>query len=319
MARNIFPKDELSGDYSVVKNNSLITARYKLSLAEQRLILTLMSKIKADDKTLMEYELDIQDFFELLGMSSDKNHAALKNTCKELAGRVVSIDTGNGFIAYSWLHHVEYLEKQGRVILQLHEYLKPFLLWAKENVYTKYTLGMALSFTSAYTIRVYELMKQYENLRQREISIKDFKLMLGITGSEYKQYANLKEKIIEKSINEINDKSDLLVTYKEIKDARKVVALSFTLKENWQNTHPVTAWYDAAKYKAKSIDELAKLLSKELKQRYDVMLKPEMLTLYTHTALLVTLFELKEGYYQDIEIKAPLPYFMAVLANKSLE
>ena len=81
-----FLKDELSGDREVVKNNQLIKAHYKLSAAEQKLVLTLCSKIKSDDITFKEYELDAREFFEMLGHKSLENYSNLQLVCKKLAG-----------------------------------------------------------------------------------------------------------------------------------------------------------------------------------------------------------------------------------------
>lgn len=99
MAKTAFPKDELSGDREVVKNNKLIQAHYRLSAGEQKIVLTLCSKIHCDDVTFKEYELKVSEFLELMGIkdSGGSQYNQLQNVCKKLASRVLKIDTGNGF------------------------------------------------------------------------------------------------------------------------------------------------------------------------------------------------------------------------------
>ncbi len=136
MAKTAFPKDELSGDREVVKNNKLIQAHYRLSAGEQKIVLTLCSKIHCDDVTFKEYELKVSEFLELMGIkdSGGSQYNQLQNVCKKLASRVLKIDTGNGFKVFPWMHHVEYKEKEGVILLQFHEYMAPYLLYIKNNI-----------------------------------------------------------------------------------------------------------------------------------------------------------------------------------------
>lgn len=238
-----YPKDELSGDRSVVKNNQLVNAHYRLTAGEQKLVLTLCSKISTDEITFKEYELDAKEFFEVLGLKSMENYTNLQNICKKLVSRVLKLDTGNGFKVFPWMHHVEYKAKEGKVLLQFHEYLAPYLLYVKNNIYTKYKLGVVLNFKSEYSIRIYELMKQYfPQKKERVIAIEDLRSMLGIEKKEYPLYGDLKRYIIKQAQKEINEKSDLEIEIEEIKQGRKVVALHFAISENWKNVAPIENW-----------------------------------------------------------------------------
>lgn len=315
-----FLKDELSGDRDVVKNNHLIKAHYKLSAAEQKLVLTLCSKIKSDDITFKEYELDAREFFEMLGHKSLENYSNLQLVCKKLAGRVISIDTGNGFKVFPWMHHVEYKMHEGKVLLQFHEYMAPYLLYVKNNIYTKYKLGVVLNFKSEYSIRIYEIMKQvFPRIRERIISIEDLRNILGIDKKEYTKYSHFKDKVIKQAQKEINKGSDLEIEFEEIKQARKVIALHFSISENWKNVSPIENWYDYQKYKDKSIGDLGEIFCDILKEKYKVEIHNSVITIYSHQALLSTIFELKEGYYSKYDIKNPLLYFLKVLENKTGE
>ena len=314
---NKFPKDDLSGDREVVKNNQLINAHYKLSAGEQKLVLTLCSKIKSDDITFKEYELEAKEFFELLGLKSLENYSYLHNVSKKLAGRVISIDTGNGFRIFPWMHHVEYIANEGKVLLQFHEYLAPYLLYVKNNIYTKYKLGVVLNFKSEYSIRIYELMKQvYPRIKERVIAIEDLRKILGIEKGEYALYGHFKSKVIKQAQKEINEGSDIEIQLEEMKQGRKVVALHFEIQENYKFTMPIENWFDYQKYKAKTIEELAEILCDMLKEKYRVDIGKNAVSFYKHRSLLSTIFELKEGYYAKYQIKNPALYFLKVLENK---
>lgn len=320
MAKTVFPKDELSGDREVVKNNKLIQAHYRLSAGEQKIVLTLCSKIHCDDVTFKEYELKVSEFLELMGIkdSGGSQYNQLQNVCKKLASRVLKIDTGNGFKVFPWMHHVEYKEKEGVILLQFHEYMAPYLLYIKNNIYTKYKLGVVLNFKSEYSFRIYELMKQvYPRMRDKTITVEELKNILGIDKKEYTKYGHFKSKVLKQAQKEINNNSDIEIEFDEIKQNKKVVALNFRISDNWKGSSPIENWYDYQKYKAKTIDELAEIFCDILKEKYRVEISKNAVNMYSHKALLSTIFELKEGYYKKYDIKKPVLYFLQVLENKS--
>lgn len=57
--------------------------------------------------------------------------------------------------------------------------LEPYLLGLKET-YTKYRLGYVIHFKSEYSFRMYELMKQYEPIGERTITIEEMKELFMI-------------------------------------------------------------------------------------------------------------------------------------------
>src|SRR5699024_4596421 len=108
--------------------------------------------------------------------------------------------------------------------------LKPYLLQLKRT-FTSYRLSNILSLGSYYTIRIYELLKKWETVGKWETSLEYLKNLLGITQKSYKVYGNLKNRVIKPSVEELNDKTDINVTYEEIKKGRSVVRLVFYIKQ----------------------------------------------------------------------------------------
>jgi plasmid replication initiation protein len=86
---------------------------------------------------------------------------------KRLIGRVVQIEsqgeTGKELLQFAWLNVANYRYGEGDVSLCFSPALKPYLLDIKSR-FTKYALQYALHLKSAYAIRLYELLKQYEGI-----------------------------------------------------------------------------------------------------------------------------------------------------------
>ncbi len=108
--------------------------------------------------------------------------------------------------------------------------MKPFLLRLKER-FTTYKLNNVMKLRSIYSIRIYELLKQYQSIGKRTITIESLRKMLGIEPDEYKTYNNLKRKVIMVAHKEVNEKTDICFDYKEIKLSRKVNEIEFIVQK----------------------------------------------------------------------------------------
>jgi len=60
-----------------------------------------------------------------------------------------------------------------------------------------------------YYIRIYELLKQYETIRQRYFDLEELKNKLGILSEKYKFYGDIKRHIILPAQNELKKHTDI--------------------------------------------------------------------------------------------------------------
>jgi len=215
----------------IVKSNYIIEASYKLSLEEQRIIHILTSMINKDDVDFKKYKLTVKEFIKIT-KTKDKNiYKNVAGYVESLRRRDLTIIKENSILKLNWLSSAEYFDKQGYIELEFSPKLKPYLLQLKES-FTKLSREKLISFKSQHTGRVYELLKQYEKIKCREITIEKFKKYLGFEDYEYKEYGLIKQRILTKAKEEINKNSDINVDYEEIKEGRKVIAIKFIIKSN---------------------------------------------------------------------------------------
>jgi hypothetical protein len=223
----------INRSHIVTKSNELIEARYKQSLStrEQKIILTIVSMIQPEDEDFSVYELYIRDFYEMLGLSGREHYAQLKEIVGNLMTKVVEIPRPDGgWLLTHWASHAEYIAGEGKIELSFDPKLKPYLLQLK-RAFKSYRLSNVLSLKSAYSIRLYELMKKWEKLGKWECSIESLREKIGIEKDKYKLYGHLKSRVIDVAVKELNEKTDVFVTYKEIRKGRKVIKLEFTIKD----------------------------------------------------------------------------------------
>lgn len=110
--------------------------------------------------------------------------------------------------------------------------MKPFLLKLKKN-YTQYDLLYTLHFKSKYSIRLYELIKSihYNDLEtyKRIYSIEEIRRLLGVEDGKLLEWKNLKARVLNTAIEEVNKYSDKNVSLDCIKRVNKVVGIELTI------------------------------------------------------------------------------------------
>ncbi len=224
----LHPKNEI-----IVQHNHLIEARYHLTLQEKRLMCWLASQVKSTDEDFKEHGLSIKEFANLLDIQGDHLYRTLDTITHKLMQKIITIRSinSNDFEKAALLGGARYQNKKGIIKLSFHPYLKPYMLQLKES-FTKVQLGDLLGLKSVHSIRIFELLKQYELIGERKVLLNDLREYNGITSNQYKKFNDLKKDVLERAKIEINAKTDLLIDYEEIKESRKVVAINFTIQKN---------------------------------------------------------------------------------------
>ena len=213
----------------VVKANVLIENKSSLTVTEQKIVLCLISMINPNDKDFCKYILKISDFMKIAGIKDKSSYNRIHNATEKLMRKIIKIKLPNSFLQLSWFSSVEYFYGEGKVELEFSPKLKPFLLKLKEQ-FTRYQLKNIIKLKSFYSIRLYELLKQYELFNKRVFEIKELREMLGIKDTKYLKYNNFKRKILLVAQKEISEKTDLIISFSEIKEHRKIIKIKFIIK-----------------------------------------------------------------------------------------
>ena len=247
----VISMDTINQNELIVKSNNLIEASYRLTTQEQRVILLVSSMIKADDKDFQEYYIDIKSFMNLIGVTGKSKYEEIKEITKKLRERTIVLKDleKNTETQMGWVSSFTYFNNEGYVQIMLDPKLKPFLLNLKER-FTQYQRKYVIQLKSFYSIRLYELLKQYEKVKERYIELDALRKILGIKPNEYKLYGNFKNKVLKKAEAELPEKTDLKFKYKEKKQGRKVVGIYFFIEPNNQ----ITPYDDIGEIESLNID-----------------------------------------------------------------
>ncbi len=220
-------------NYQVTKSNKVIEARYKLSTREQKFILYMASLIQPQEEEFKFYEISINKIGQLFNHSGAKwgrIYGEIRELVRGLNRKelVIKLENGDEQII-NWVSSVE-IRVSGIISFEFSERLKPYLLQLKKG-FTTYKLMNIIRLKSAYSIRLYELLKQYEKLKKRTLNVDDLKRRLGI-GDEYKQYGHFKKRVILYAQKELKEKTDIQFEFEEKKHWNKVVEIEFRIYPN---------------------------------------------------------------------------------------
>lgn len=214
----------------VVKGNDFINARHQLTVAEMRIVLTMITQIGRDDEDFKLYRIYIKDFVEAIGTSHKGEYERAREITLNLMKRVMEIPRQKGYLQISFLSSAEYIAGTGYVELSFDPKLKPYLLQLKER-FTQYDIRNVLALQSFYSIRIYELLKQYVRLGERVMDVDELRQLLKLPDS-YKHYASFKRRIILQAQKDLSRHTDLSFDFEEIKIGRKIARIRFVIRSN---------------------------------------------------------------------------------------
>lgn len=217
---------------AVVQSNKLVEARYALTVGEQRLILAMVSKIKISDEDFTEYRISLAELSKILDMPLSYVYREIERITNLLMSRVLTIrDENGGWLKIHWICKARYANQS--VSLSFMPDLKPYLI-RLQNQFTICDLNIIRKFKSIYTIRIYQLLKQYQNIKEREFNLAEFRKIVGIDNNNYIEFCDFRKRVINQALKEMEAKDsecDLSFKLETIKEGRKITRIKFIIQQ----------------------------------------------------------------------------------------
>lgn len=222
----------------VVKTNRLNTALQNLSLTEIRLVQLAIvdaretqTGITADKALRIEakryadaFHVDINTAYDVL--------LSAESTLFERRFSFIS-DRGNP-VKSRWISQVEYIKGEGAIEITLTpEVVKEITrIDGAKTPFTKYLIEQTAALNSVYSVRLYELLVQHRtNKSKPKFELEVFRGQLGLGVNNYKRLCDFKRRVLDHGVNEVNEKTDLNISYEPIKKGRTVIGYKFTVLE----------------------------------------------------------------------------------------
>ena len=226
-AKKHYPKDW------VVLQNRVVECFRAMSLDEKRLFimatpLARTTKVSSNEPIF----ISSSEFAIECGIDLSTAYTALEAASDRLFTRFFGYTAENGDrVKMRWVNKVIYKAGQGGSELYFSDEV---LLLLREfdalNPYTKYKKEVVLRLRKDYSLDFYHLAKKHQTMGGFQISLDELFEQLGLPES-YKRLDNLKNRVIEPSLDEITANTDIDLTYENVKRGRSVVGFKFTVRE----------------------------------------------------------------------------------------
>lgn len=296
----------------ISKANSFIEASYRLTVTEQKIILCLASNIQKDDTDFKTYLFSTREFINWLGLKGQSAYSELKKITHNLLSKTFTVKIENKLIQVSWLSYVSYNDRDGTMELRFDPFLKPYLLQLKRE-FTSYRLANVVKLNSFYSIRIYELLKQFERIKERTLEVDKLKELLGAKDI-YPRYANFKQRVLLTAQKELNAHTDISFDFEEIKVGKRVQKIRFIIhSKNPLSNFPITEDLPTVRDDDNSFErECQRLL-----QAWGIQADKKVLERWKEHGK-EKVIDLLENLQNRYDIENPIAYVTAVL-NRSSE
>jgi plasmid replication initiation protein len=225
----------------VEKRNVLNELRSNsMTVQELRFFSIYLSKINPWDMSTRVVRFSMDDFQRIMGFGR-LNIAQLKSSTDSLLSKIVHVpnESGYGYKAFQLFKECSLDRDENEewyIEIDAHDKALP-LMFDFKNRYFKYALWNALRLKSANQVRMYEILKQYENLTKRELSVTELRELLGISKNEYSGrtgWSDFKKKVLESCQQALQENTDICFTYERGKVGKggKWLSIIFYITKN---------------------------------------------------------------------------------------
>lgn len=257
----------------VRKSNDLVEAQYSLSIWEMRVFLKMMSMINKDDTDFKQYRVELGDFIKEFGLEKNKQaYSLLKEGARGLLKKIVIISKQ---LEDGSTEHLETpmvvgmahnIDKNSYIKLSFHPAMKPYLLELQSRFMT-YDISNVMKLPSPYSIRLYELAKQYVRIGRRVVPLDELKRILDVE-NKYSKYAHFKQKVLRKAMTDISKYTDIDLDFTEVKEGRRVARLEFIIKAKAKDTDNNQPIQDSLLDKLRTLG-VADAVAEKWRNKYD--------------------------------------------------
>lgn len=219
----------------IVKSNDLVNARYDWTALQQRLVLLMIAQLDPADEDFGIQRIDTADLVDRSGLSSNAYYERAAEAAEVLLDQKIYVRTDAGrWRGYNLLSFVE--PHPGHIRARFNPDMRPFLLQLKRR-FTRYMLGHVLRFQSPYSVRIYEMAMQFQDVGHRTIDLDDLREILDVV-EKYPRFYDFRRRILDQAVKEIARHTDHVVTYDVVKKGRVPEAIRLHIRQRTDGEGP---------------------------------------------------------------------------------
>lgn len=217
---------------TVVKSNKLVKAKTPFTKLEHRVVAALIAQLRKGQEAFSTQRVSLNEITDLAGISSTEIYRRAEDLCDSLAQKSVGVqeeeDGGRVYRAIPIFSECAYVEDRGVIEAQFNSNMGQYLLQLTGR-YTMYALPFFLQLRSRYAMRIYELLKMREGLKELKISVGELREILSLE-DKYAPFSQLKHHVLEKARGSVRERTDIWFTYEVEREGQTPVRVVFYIK-----------------------------------------------------------------------------------------
>ena len=235
----------------IKQSNYITTARYDYSPMEKRILYRVVEKaweyrlanaeyFKEHDgefvvKKHVEFTMPITAFMtdEQCKNGSGEYYQEIVEAFKSLVEKRISFIGKDEFSFGGILNFADQNKGEGTISFMVHKFVWQSALDFTRG-FTKLDLEIAMQFKCAYTMRFFELMKEWQDVGCFKVSVQELRSMFRCS-DKYPLINDFKRYVINKANKELDESSYLSFDYTSNKVGREIRSFTFTIKEIKKN------------------------------------------------------------------------------------
>lgn len=183
-----------------------------------------------DKKVIPVFTCELSRVKSLAGLRATDN-IKLKEALKKLTSVVIEYNLlkkdKEEWGAFTLLSSISISEGTANFVLPY----ELFISLLRPRLFAPLDLVILSGLESKYSIAFYELAKDYLGAEIPKMDIDTFRKLLGMEDGQYINFYDLKKWVIDPAINEVNEKTELRITYRTFAEGRKIVAIKLIVTE----------------------------------------------------------------------------------------
>ena len=219
------------------QSNKLVESAYKMSVPAKRVMLMLLGQIHPGQQDVSKkIRIDAQDYSQKTGVDLSQSYKDIQKGCRELMRTIITTrdtkaKTTEECVVVSWMN---YHDSEGWLEATFTPWIAPHIHSLVRIGYTTIAINETLKFKRFYTIRLFELLMQFDSTGSRYIKIESLRKVFQIEKTKYSLFSDFRKWVLAPSVDEINEKTDWNIEWSPIKTGKKITSISFAFVKSQQ-------------------------------------------------------------------------------------
>ena len=215
-------------DLKLKQSNNLILATHRMNIQQMRLFFYACSQYQGD----LDIEVSIDDINRILAYHGGNQREIIKNAIPTLMqSALVHIDDENGE-RWSIAITDSYIKNDNKTVrFTFNKTVQKEL--EELRGYTWLYLSNLTGMSSTYAVRIYEFFAMRLGSQNKkdtfDFDLNKLRIYLDCT-NKLEDFRNFERTVLKKAEKEINEKTNIKMSYKKIKTGRSITSILFTFK-----------------------------------------------------------------------------------------